>query len=252
MNICRYCIPNLSLSFTLIPVSQKPFPHRIEQTKNKHSRAVFREETIVIRLARNLSEQDQKKHVEDLLSRMTKQLIQEEVQRVRIHPFKALLEGREEETITLANGTTYTFCLHPGKRLASRRTKEGWRVSVSQQTRCPQLHRFLWKLLSDAEQERTAAWVGAVNQETFQVRIQHVRLRFASSQWGSCSSREVIMLNTALLFLPPHLLRYVAIHELAHRLCPNHSAAYWKRVEKVLPHYKQARSELHSYRLPTA
>mgnify|MGYP001434967809 CR=1 FL=1 len=229
---------------------QKPYRHRVEKTRNKHSRAVFREETIVIKLARNLSKNEQKEHVQDLLGRMTKQLLKEEKHRIHIHPFKALLSGQEQDSITLANGRTYEISLRPGEKLAAKPTAKGWEITVSASVRRETLHRFLWKLIADAEYEEMTNYVETVNRETLQVSVKKLRLRFASSQWGSCSPREIIMLNAALLFVPPHLLRYVTIHELAHRLNAGHSPAYWKILQSAIPDYREVRAELHTYRLP--
>ena len=126
----------------------------------------------------------------------------------------------------------------------------GWRVDISPQIRRKALHRFLWKLISVREQRRIEELVHRINRATFRVPVAQVRLGFATTQWGSCSPRGIIMLNTALLFLPQRLLRYVIIHELAHRRVPNHSPAYWREVEWALPDYERAYQELHNYRLP--
>ena len=59
------------------------------------------------------------------------------------------------------------------------------------------------------------------------------------------------MLNAALLFVKPEVLRYVIIHELAHRKRADHSPQYWSWVEWAMPKYKKAREALYEYRLPT-
>ena len=73
-----------------------------------------------------------------------------------------------------------------------------------------------------------------------------------SGRLRSCSARGVIMLNTALLLLPPSLLKYVIIHELAHRIHANHSEAYWNEVERAMPGYMRQYRMLQNYRLPQA
>ncbi|NOS67601.1 MAG: M48 family metallopeptidase [Candidatus Peribacteraceae bacterium] len=91
--------------------------------------------------------------------------------------------------------------------------------------------------------------VHELNAATLRVSIRAVRLRPMMSQWGSCSHSGNITLNTALLKLPRHLLEYVIVHELAHRLVKNHSRAFWNVVESAFPNAKTARKELLGYRL---
>lgn len=225
--------------------------HKIERTRNKHSRAVCQGNTIIIRLARNLSKTEEQEHIRNLLRRMT-HLVLEERQKTPIDPFRHLLEGGQMQTITLATGKKIVFSLVPGARTRARRTLRGWNIEVSPQIRRKALHRFLWKLLSASEQRRIEELVHAINRETYRVHIREVRLSFATTQWGSCSPKGVIMLNTALLFVPPSVLRYVIIHELAHRIHANHSPRYWREVKWAMPTYERAYKALQEYRLPTA
>lgn len=44
--------------------------------------------------------------------------------------------------------------------------------------------------------------------------------------------------------MPPEILDYVVVHELAHRIQMNHSAAFWAEVGKILPDYKERRQWL--------
>ena len=44
--------------------------------------------------------------------------------------------------------------------------------------------------------------------------------------------------------LPPTLVEYVAIHELVHLLEPRHDAAFWTRLGRVLPDYRQRKRQL--------
>ncbi|MSR87151.1 M48 family peptidase, partial [Candidatus Peribacteria bacterium] len=88
-----------------------------------------------------------------------------------------------------------------------------------------------------------------INRATLNVPISLIRLKPMTTQWGSCSARGTITLNTALLKLPRHLLEYVIIHELAHRKVTNHSRTFWNLVESVCPLAQEARHEMRNYRL---
>jgi len=76
----------------------------------------------------------------------------------------------------------------------------------------------------------------------FQYRRASIRLQ--RTRWGSCSSSGTISLNAALLFLSPHLVRHVLIHELCHTLQMDHSARFWSRVACLDPDCTRNRREL--------
>ena len=71
-----------------------------------------------------------------------------------------------------------------------------------------------------------------------------VCLSSAKTRWGSCNSKGEIRLNWRLIQAPPHIIHYVAAHELAHLKEMNHSPRFWAVVGRMCPDYKQAREEL--------
>ena len=71
-----------------------------------------------------------------------------------------------------------------------------------------------------------------------------VKLSEAKTQWGSCTANGSVRLNVQLIKLPPRLIDYVVVHELAHLRELNHSAAFWRVVESVCPDYVSLRAEL--------
>ncbi len=77
-----------------------------------------------------------------------------------------------------------------------------------------------------------------LNEKYFRVPIKDFRLRYARTRWGSCAHSGNINLNTRLLLAPPQVRDYVMIHELAHRIHPNHSRAFWAEVERAMPDYR--------------
>jgi predicted metal-dependent hydrolase len=71
-----------------------------------------------------------------------------------------------------------------------------------------------------------------------------VKLSEAKTQWGSCTAQGSVRLHVQLIKLPPRLIDYVVVHELAHLRELNHSAAFWQLVESACPDYTSLRNEL--------
>ena len=71
-----------------------------------------------------------------------------------------------------------------------------------------------------------------------------ITIREQKTRWGSCSAKGNLNFNWKLVLMPPEVLDYVVVHELAHRIQMNHSAAFWKEVEKILPDYRNRRQWL--------
>jgi predicted metal-dependent hydrolase len=90
--------------------------------------------------------------------------------------------------------------------------------------------------------ERSAFHAGQLG-----VTYRQIRLRSQSSRWGSCSSNGTINYNWRLILAPPHVLDYVAAHEVAHLVEMNHSAAFWSTVERTLPDMARGRAWLKSH-----
>jgi hypothetical protein len=74
--------------------------------------------------------------------------------------------------------------------------------------------------------------------------VTRVSIRCQRTRWGSCSTRGTVSLNCSLVFLRPQVVRYLFIHELAHTRHMNHSASFWRLVEKLEPDYRTLDREL--------
>lgn len=88
------------------------------------------------------------------------------------------------------------------------------------------------------------------------VTMRRVSVRDQSSRWGSCSTTGVLSYSWRLIFAPPFVLDYLAAHEIAHLIEMNHSAKFWRLVERICPDYARAKAwldahggELHRYGL---
>lgn len=75
-------------------------------------------------------------------------------------------------------------------------------------------------------------------------RCGKVTIRLQKSRWGSCTGSGNISLNAKLLFLEPHLARYVILHELAHLEHMNHSPGFWAVVARCDTDYLHHRKRM--------
>jgi len=84
--------------------------------------------------------------------------------------------------------------------------------------------------------------------------IKRVAVRDQTSRWGSCSTTGALSYSWRLIFAPPYVLDYLAAHEVAHLLEMNHSARFWRLVERLYPGLARAKvwldihgTDLHRY-----
>ena len=76
------------------------------------------------------------------------------------------------------------------------------------------------------------------------VKVKRLSIRDQSSRWGSCTSAGSLSFSWRLILAPPHVLDYLAAHEVAHLVEMNHSAKFWKVVAKVCPATERAKTWL--------
>jgi predicted metal-dependent hydrolase len=72
-------------------------------------------------------------------------------------------------------------------------------------------------------------------------------IRNQKTRWGSCSKKKNISLNWKLIKAQICVIDYLILHELTHTIFFDHSKAFWQKVAKICPQYKEASAWLKKY-----
>ena len=102
---------------------------------------------------------------------------------------------------------------------------------------------------------QVTAWLRSTAQGWFEQRAAHyapelgvplpaIYLSNARRRWGSCHPAGRVRLSWRLIQMPPELIDYVVVHELAHLREANHSRDFWRWVARALPDYEIRRRAL--------
>ncbi|MEQ1652681.1 MAG: SprT family zinc-dependent metalloprotease [Hyphomicrobium sp.] len=81
------------------------------------------------------------------------------------------------------------------------------------------------------------------------LKAKRIAVRDQTSRWGSCSTTGVLSFSWRLILAPPHILDYVAAHEVAHLAEMNHGPQFWALVRKADPDFQAAKTWLQIYGL---
>ena len=71
-----------------------------------------------------------------------------------------------------------------------------------------------------------------------------ILIRDQRQRWGSCAPDGTLRFNWRAMMLPPALIEYVIVHELAHLTVKNHSADFWGLVSEAMPDSQHRRQAL--------
>ncbi|MCS6812291.1 MAG: M48 family metallopeptidase [Cyanobacteria bacterium] len=114
------------------------------------------------------------------------------------------------------------------------------RGNVAQHGLCREVLR---RWLTHKGQQILVPWLREVS-HACELPFKQATVRGQKTLWASCSHNKSISLNYKLLFLPPHLVHYVFVHELCHTVHMNHSAQFWALVGSLLGNYRAVDREL--------
>lgn len=79
------------------------------------------------------------------------------------------------------------------------------------------------------------------------VRYRKIAIRDQRTRWGSCSAGGDLSYSWRLILVPPHVLDYVAAHEVAHLQHLDHSPRFWRLVLTHCPGASKAKAWLKTH-----
>lgn len=74
--------------------------------------------------------------------------------------------------------------------------------------------------------------------------IPSFRIMAMKKQWGSCSTKGILILNPHLVKASKECIDYVILHELCHIAEHNHSEKFWRLLTQVMPNWKEVKAKL--------
>lgn len=130
--------------------------------------------------------------------------------------------------------------VEPGQSHGLLRLADGWFELARTQQDSARDHFIRWCIRRGEEwlPRRIERWVSRVGVEPGPVDVRELGYR-----WGSCGVRS-LNFHWRVMSLPPVLLDYVIVHELAHILEPRHSRAFWAHVARAMPDFADRRARL--------
>lgn len=224
----------------ILTIDKYTIPYKLIFEKRRNVTASIRKQNAVLRLPSALSKQQFQEYwkwFEDWLTAQIKDnpilqtrftLKEYHQQQIRVgaksYFIQVQLEDRKTNAAKLKDASTISIKLN---------------AALSKFEQTTTIKQLISRVVSKDQipwvQERVNYW----NHLHFGKEIKEVRLKYNSSNWGSCSSRGQINLSSRLLFAPAEVVDYVIIHELAHLVEANHSERFWAIVSDIMPDYRR-------------
>lgn len=74
-----------------------------------------------------------------------------------------------------------------------------------------------------------------------------VSVKTFKSRWGSCNVKGEIQFHWKVIMAPNRIVDYVVVHELCHLKHHDHSPAFWRSVERIVPDYLECKAWLKEF-----
>jgi predicted metal-dependent hydrolase len=76
------------------------------------------------------------------------------------------------------------------------------------------------------------------------LQYKGLKITSAKTRWGSCSAKGSLNFSWRLILAPMEQVDYVVAHELVHTIHHNHSRRFWKKLEAIMPDFKERKKWL--------
>lgn len=116
--------------------------------------------------------------------------------------------------------------------------------SLTEEERYEAVRGALARWYRERASERMEALVTQWGPKVDAAKATRVLVRDQRRRWGSCAPDGTLRFNWRIVMLEPALVEYVAVHELAHLVHPNHSPSFWGLVSQVMPDAQDRRARL--------
>ena len=221
-------------------------PCVIHTERRKNARCSFGKEHVIMRLPKFMSKHEKEGQMQKFISWASKQL-EEKPSLLDQYTGSSYESGDILEVL----GVSFIFDINSASRKTSSAKIQPDQTitmqlsdTISEFAVAKTIRTLTSRVLASYFQPEIEERVLRFNQRHFQENIKSVRLKYNTSNWGSCSSSNNINLSTRLLLTPDEVIDYVIIHELSHLKEMNHSKKFWSWVKKACPDYRRHEEHL--------
>ena len=104
------------------------------------------------------------------------------------------------------------------------------------------MRRWYTKVGGQWLRHRLRPWAARLGEEAVEVDVRDLGFRWGSARPATGPQR--INVHWATLQLPPSLIDYLLVHELAHLRQTNHTPDFWRIVARLMPAYEKQKTTL--------
>ena len=81
-------------------------------------------------------------------------------------------------------------------------------------------------------------------QAKMDVEPRSIKVIDLKHRWASCTPGGNLNFHWKCMMAPLTVIDYIVVHELAHLIYSNHTAAFWNQVDKVMPDFQERKEWL--------